>query len=57
MCFDTEREGWLDKTRVEIVALDCSESPQQQFGLKFGSVKVICVDSMRIQTGSSVKGP
>ena len=53
-------------------------APQQQFGLKFGSVNIICVDSMRIrfasrerdfnvhrvngtsmriQTGSSVKGP
>ena len=47
-------EGWLDKTRVEIVALDCSgcgtpATIRLRFGLKFGSVNIICVDSMRIR--------
>ena len=53
-CVLIQLEGWLDKTRVEIVALDCSgcgtpATIRLRFGLKFGSVNVICVDSMRIQ--------
>ena len=50
-CVLIQLEGWLDKTRVEIVALDCSGcgTPATRFGLKFGSVNVICVDSMRIR--------
>ena len=32
-CVLIQLEGWLDKTRVEIVALDCSGcGTQQQFG-------------------------
>ena len=51
-CVLIQLEGWLDKTRVEIVALDCSGCGTPvtillRFGLKFGSVNVICVDSMR----------
>ena len=45
-CVLIQLEGWLDKTSVEIVALDCSGL---RFGLEFGSVNVICVDSMRIR--------
>ena len=50
-CVLIQLEGWLDKTRVEIFfALDCSGCGTiwLRFGLKFGSVNVICVDSMRI---------
>ena len=50
-CVLIQLEGWLDKTRVEIVALDCSgcgtpATIRLRFGLKFGSVNV---DSMRIR--------
>ena len=53
-CVLIQLEGWLDKTRIEIVALDCSgcgtpATIRLRFSLKFGSVNVICVDSMRIR--------
>ena len=53
-CVLIQLEGWLDKTRVEIVALDCSTPAtiRLRYGLKFGSVNVICVDSMRIRFAS-----
>ena len=56
-CVLIQLEGWLNKTRVEIVVLDSSgrgtpATIRLRFGLKFGSVNVICVDSMRIRFAS-----
>ena len=55
-------ECWLDKARVEIVTWAAvGVANQQQFSYnsvsKFGSVNAIDVDSIRIQTESSVKRP
>ena len=62
MCVSIHLECWLGKARVEIVTWAAvSVASQQQFSynsvIKFGSVNAIDVDSIRIQTESSVKRP
>ena len=62
MCVSIHLERWLGKARVEIVTWAAvSVASQQQFSynsvIKFGSVNAIDVDSIRIQTESSVKRP
>ena len=62
VCVSVHLECWLDKARVEIVTWAAvGVANQQQFSYnsvsKFCSVNAIDVDSIRIQTESSVKRP